>query len=238
MPATDFQEEANLRMLWFPRGAQDTLRDGIEDTGNPLVVEFYAKSSGRQDVDMPGIRAGALKLRGYLTRWAPLPAGIPLAIVGVEREGTLATLTFALARGRLGQRIRVSGLTGLAAPLNGAFTITAITPTTISFVTPASGAIASGAATGEVRLTPAIPDWLAAGDSWAWEEGGASPGGFMPGAEGAAYWGDLESLPAIVGELGRLTILELGGSFGFGGIGAEIRAEAGDGIAAGFSSLA
>jgi hypothetical protein len=237
MAATDFQEVANLRMLWTPLGAQVDLRTGLERNGQTHVIEFYGKGQGRQEIDMPGIRAGALKIKGFCTRWSILPAALPMTITAAERTGSTATLTFASTVGQIGQRMVVAGLSGAFAPLNGSVAITAITATTISYTTATSGAITAGAAAGTAQLIPLLTDWLAAGAAWPWEEGGQSPEGFMPGAEGPALWGDLEALPEVDGEHGRLTILEIGGTFGFGGIGKEIRAEAGDGFVAGFSSL-
>lgn len=70
--ATDFAPYANLRMLWQPPGTITSFRSGVPAAGPAVVVEAFAKGSGRSEQDLPGIKAGALILEGYITRWALL----------------------------------------------------------------------------------------------------------------------------------------------------------------------
>jgi hypothetical protein len=72
--ATDFAPYANLRILWRPPGTITTFRAGVPAAGPAVVVEAFAKGSGRTEQDLPGVKAGALILEGYLTRWALLGA--------------------------------------------------------------------------------------------------------------------------------------------------------------------
>lgn len=86
---------------------------------------------------------------------------------------------------------------------------------------------------------PEDADWLAAGSSWSWSTDGLMPPGLQAEARGRAYLGPLEQLPTIAngGMLGEATILELGGQFGVGGIGAELRAALGDAIRVSFARV-
>jgi len=70
--ATDFAPYANLRMLWRPPGTITSFRSGVPAAGPAVVVEAFAKGSGRSEQDLPGVKAGALILEGYITRWALL----------------------------------------------------------------------------------------------------------------------------------------------------------------------
>jgi hypothetical protein len=70
--ATDFAPYANLRMLWQPPGTITSFRSGVPVAGPAVVVEAFAKGSGRSEQDLPGVKAGALILEGYITRWALL----------------------------------------------------------------------------------------------------------------------------------------------------------------------
>lgn len=70
--ATDFAEDANLRMLWAPPGVITTLRDGVPAAGPAVVVEAFVKPLGRSEQDLPGAKAGSLILDGFITRWALL----------------------------------------------------------------------------------------------------------------------------------------------------------------------
>jgi len=70
--ATDFAPYANLRMLWQPPGTITSFRSGVPAAGPAVVVEAFAKGSGRSEQDLPGIKAGALIIEGYITRWALL----------------------------------------------------------------------------------------------------------------------------------------------------------------------
>jgi len=70
--ATDFAPYANLRMLWTPPGTITTFRSGVPAAGPAVVVEAFAKSQGRSEQDLPGVKAGSLILEGYITRWALL----------------------------------------------------------------------------------------------------------------------------------------------------------------------
>jgi hypothetical protein len=65
----------NLRILWTPTGEVSDLRGGVPRAGAPIIIDAYAESKGRQEVDMPGIRAGTLRLSGFLCRWVALPEG-------------------------------------------------------------------------------------------------------------------------------------------------------------------
>lgn len=87
---------------------------------------------------------------------------------------------------------------------------------------------------------PAGGDWLSAGTGWAWDDSGLMPTGLAAEGRGRAFLGDLASLPtrANGGVLGEATILHLGGQFGIGGIGAELRAALGDAIRVSFAAAA
>jgi len=78
-------------------------------------------------------------------------------------------------------------------------------------------------------VLPDGADWLAAGTGWTWTETGLLPAGLGPGRLALPlYWGPLP--PSTVGHTCTLNIDQAGGDYGTGGIGAEIRAEAGDQI--------
>lgn len=70
--ATDFAEYASLRMLWTPPGTITNFRSGVPAAGPAVVVEAFAKPQGRSEQDLPGVKAGALILEGFITRWALL----------------------------------------------------------------------------------------------------------------------------------------------------------------------
>lgn len=70
-----------------------------------------------------------------------------------------------------------------------------------------------------------------AGTDWGWDDSGLMPSGLLPGATGRAFWGSLAALPTTTGGLqGEARVLELGGPYGTGGIGARVRQRAGDEI--------
>lgn len=77
---------------------------------------------------------------------------------------------------------------------------------------------------------PQGADWLAAGSSWSWTDTGLMPAGLAAEARGKAYLGPLDALPTLGGLVGEATIMQLGGTFGIGGIGAELRTALGDAI--------
>ena len=56
-------------------------------------------------------------------------------------------------------------------------------------------------------------------------------------ARGKAYLGPLGSLPTLGGLVGEVTIMQLGGTFGIGGIGAELRTALGDAIRLQFATV-
>lgn len=95
-------------------------------------------------------------------------------------------------------------------------------------ISPASKALA-GYITAWATL-PAETDWLAASSAFTWNDTGLAPPGLLTGASGRGFLGALEGLPVVSGQQGEATILELGGAFGPGGIGAEIRGQIGDQI--------
>ena len=70
--ATDFAPNANLRFLWTPPGTITTLRNGVPAAGASVIIEAFAKGQGRTEQDLPGVKAGAVMLEGYLTRYATL----------------------------------------------------------------------------------------------------------------------------------------------------------------------
>jgi hypothetical protein len=70
--ATDFAPYANLRMLWKPPGTITSFRAGVPAAGPAVVIEAFAKGTGRTEQDLPGAKAGSLILEGYITRWALL----------------------------------------------------------------------------------------------------------------------------------------------------------------------
>jgi hypothetical protein len=79
---------------------------------------------------------------------------------------------------------------------------------------------------------PAQGNWLAAASAFSWTSTGLAPTGLLPGVEGRALLGTLESLPTIAagGLQGKATIVGLMEPFGPGGIGAELRSALGDKI--------
>jgi hypothetical protein len=79
---------------------------------------------------------------------------------------------------------------------------------------------------------PAETDWLAARSAFTWDETGLAPDGLMVGMSGPGFLGALPDLPALTGnpQQGEATIQGLSGTFGSGGIGAELRAVTGDAI--------
>lgn len=86
-------------------------------------------------------------------------------------------------------------------------------------------------------LLPAGGDWLSAGNGWSWDESGLMPAGLQADARGNAYLGDLPALPTLGGLRGEATITSLGGTFGVGGIGAELRVALGDAIRVAFETV-
>jgi hypothetical protein len=78
---------------------------------------------------------------------------------------------------------------------------------------------------------PAQTSWLAAGSAFSWNTTGLAPDGLLPGITGRGFLGDLTALPSITGgQQGKATVISIAGSFGIGGIGAELRAALGDAI--------
>lgn len=79
---------------------------------------------------------------------------------------------------------------------------------------------------------PANTSWLAARSAFSWDETGLAPVGLMVGMGGQGLLGVLPDLPAVSGnpQQGEATIRGLSGTFGSGGIGAELRAVTGDAI--------
>jgi hypothetical protein len=78
-------------------------------------------------------------------------------------------------------------------------------------------------------LLPPSADWLGTGAGWTWTETGLRPAGLRAGARMQAFRGDLGDLPVQGGgELGLFELHEINPPFGDGGVGAEIRAAAGD----------
>lgn len=97
---------------------------------------------------------------------------------------------------------------------------------------------AGGMALGQFTLTgflvrhavlPPGADWLGLGLSWPWVNDGLRPQGLRAGEQLQACWGDLSGLPAVDdAELGWLTLSQISHPYGSGGIGARLRAAAGD----------
>lgn len=79
---------------------------------------------------------------------------------------------------------------------------------------------------------PAQTSWLAARSAFTWDETGLAPAGLLQGMGGRGILGVLPDLPTLTGnpQQGEVTILGLSGTFGSGGIGAELRAVTGDAI--------
>lgn len=79
---------------------------------------------------------------------------------------------------------------------------------------------------------PAETDWLAARSAFSWNDTGLAPAGLMVGMGGRGLLGVLPDLPTLTGnpQQGEATIRGLSGTFGSGGIGAELRAVTGDAI--------
>jgi hypothetical protein len=73
--ATPFAAFPNLRIVWTPLGAITDLREGVQEAGTPILIEAFAKGVGRTEELTGGIRAGALVLDGYVTRYATMGAG-------------------------------------------------------------------------------------------------------------------------------------------------------------------
>lgn len=81
-------------------------------------------------------------------------------------------------------------------------------------------------------LLPTGGNWLAATTGFTWETTGLAPSGLRIGMGGRGFLGALPDLPTKTGtwQEGEATITSLSGQFGPGGIGAQIRARAGDAI--------
>ena len=88
--------------------------------------------------------------------------------------------------------------------------------------------------TGYITATAAVTgnaSWLAARSAFTWNTTGLAPAGLLPGIKGRGFLGSLEALPAITGaQQGHVTVISVGGTFGVGGIGAELRAALGDAL--------
>ena len=84
---------------------------------------------------------------------------------------------------------------------------------------------------------PSGASWLASGSSWSWTDTGLMPTGLAAEARGKAYLGPLDALPTLGGLVGEVTIMQLGGTFGIGGIGAELRTALGDAIRLQFATV-
>jgi hypothetical protein len=79
---------------------------------------------------------------------------------------------------------------------------------------------------------PTGATWTAAGSAFSWTTTGLAPEGLLPGLMGRAYLGDLSLLPLTPspGQQGEATITSIGGRYGPGGIGAQLRRSTGDAI--------
>lgn len=79
---------------------------------------------------------------------------------------------------------------------------------------------------------PDDTDWLAARSAFSWDETGLAPAGLMVGMGGRGLLGVLPDLPTLSGhpQRGHATLLGLSGTYGPGGIGAELRTQTGDAI--------
>lgn len=85
-------------------------------------------------------------------------------------------------------------------------------------------------------VLPPGADWLGLGMTWDWDTTGLRPRGLQAGDKLQAYWGDLSELPATDdADLGWLTLSQISHPYGSGGIGARLRAAAGDKFAGLFS---
>jgi hypothetical protein len=85
-------------------------------------------------------------------------------------------------------------------------------------------------------ILPPGSDWLSLGMTWEWTETGLRPQGLQAGDKLQACWGDLSGLPAVDdAEMGWLTLSQISHPYGSGGIGAKLRAAAGDKFAGVFS---
>lgn len=81
-------------------------------------------------------------------------------------------------------------------------------------------------------VLPAQTSWLAARSAFTWDDSGLAPAGLLVGMSGQGLLGVLPDLPTLSGnpQQGEATIQGLSGTFGSGGIGAELRAVTGDAI--------
>lgn len=85
-------------------------------------------------------------------------------------------------------------------------------------------------------VLPPGSDWLSLGLTWPWQEDGLRPEGLRAGETLQACFGDLTGLPAVDdAELGWLTLSQISHPYGSGGIGAKLRAAAGDKFAGTFA---
>lgn len=85
-------------------------------------------------------------------------------------------------------------------------------------------------------VLPAGADWLGLGMTWEWDTTGLRPQGLRAGEKLEACWGDLTGLPAVDdAEMGWLTLSQISHPYGSGGIGARLRAAAGDKFAGTFA---
>jgi len=136
----------------------------------------------------------------------PRPAAAPLNFREGVPAGVGHWLIHAFARG----------------PASGAPELPSIAPRTI---------VVAGYITAWADL-PAGADWLAAAGAFSWDTTGLAPAALRMGMSGRGFLGDLQALPVITGPAitGEASITALGGLYGPGGIGAELRADVGDAI--------
>lgn len=78
---TPFAAYANLRIVWTPPGTITSLREGVVAAGTPILIEAFAKSTGRTEELTGGIQAGALVLEGFITRYATMGSGQTITTV-------------------------------------------------------------------------------------------------------------------------------------------------------------
>lgn len=79
---------------------------------------------------------------------------------------------------------------------------------------------------------PANTSWLAASTAFSWDTSGLASADLRLGMSGRGFLGRLEELPTLTATAlqGEASIIALGDPYGPGGIGDEIRREAGDRI--------
>lgn len=138
---------------------EEYVKGAAADHQDFLIAELWATSSSTGDIlSLRELVAATDTLSTTSARTVGgIRGGVSTATVtNVARTGTTATVTVGASDYIVGDSVVVSGLTNTA--LNGTYTLTAVTSTTIEYTTATSGTIASTADSGTV-VASAIKDY-------------------------------------------------------------------------------